>query len=498
MVGITPTIFLPYQIKWMEDKSDIKIVEKSRRIGLTWAEAAEDCLLAATDTGMDCWYIGYNKDMAVEFINDCSYWCKLFQLAAEPVEKKILKDVNKDIQIYRIKFASGHRITALSSRPANLRGKQGKIIIDEAAFHDDLDGLVTAAIAMLIWGGSVVIISTHNGADNYFNILVEESRSGGNDYSLHRITFDDAINDGLYKRVALKRQLKWSEEGQTAWQAKIRSKYKDPDQELDCNPAQSGGVFLPRHLITACMETREIFKFQCDNEFSNKPEHEREAITDAWCRDYLTGAFKLLTPKPSCYVGVDFGRSGDLSVFLPGQEMPDLTLDCPFVIELRNVPFQNQAQIMFFLCDGLPNFCGAALDARGNGQFLAETTAQRYGEYRIIQVMLSIQWYRDNMPKYKMRFENKSIILPDSPDLIDDHRALRMVDGVAKLSTTKNKGRDGGQRHGDGAIAGAMLDFACRELNGMSALPQVMSTGQSQIIETISNAYYTPVNGSLQ
>ncbi len=75
-----PKILLPYQRAWVDDTSDIKIIEKSRRIGLTWAEAAEDCLLAASNSGMDVWYIGYNKDMALEFIQDCSNWCQVFQI----------------------------------------------------------------------------------------------------------------------------------------------------------------------------------------------------------------------------------------------------------------------------------------------------------------------------------------------------------------------------------------------------------------------------------
>ncbi|WP_237172075.1 hypothetical protein [Pandoraea norimbergensis] len=62
---------------------------------------------------------------------------------------------------------------ALTSRPSNLRGRQGTIVIDEAAFHDQLSELLKAALAMLIWGGRVRVISTHNGTDNAFNELVK-------------------------------------------------------------------------------------------------------------------------------------------------------------------------------------------------------------------------------------------------------------------------------------------------------------------------------------
>ena len=87
-------------------------------------------------------------------------------------------DPDKQIKAFRIKFACGFQIIALPSRPRSLRGMQGFVIIDEAAFHEDLKELMKAAIALLIWGGRVLVISTHNGEDNYFNQLVKEARAG--------------------------------------------------------------------------------------------------------------------------------------------------------------------------------------------------------------------------------------------------------------------------------------------------------------------------------
>src|SRR5690606_4884237 len=103
------------------------------------------------------------------------------------------------IKTYTIRFASGFRIVALSSRPANLRGKQGVVVIDEAAFHGQLDELLKAALALLIWGGRVRVISTHNGDVNPFNELVNEIRSGGRKGTVHRIDFHQAVEDGLYR-----------------------------------------------------------------------------------------------------------------------------------------------------------------------------------------------------------------------------------------------------------------------------------------------------------
>ncbi|HIC8274732.1 TPA: hypothetical protein ACW7NY_006315, partial [Klebsiella michiganensis] len=72
------------------------------------------------------------------------------------------------IAAYRVRFASGFQVAALSSRPANIRGLQGVVVIDEAAFHQDVQGVLDAATALLIWGGRIVIISSHNGKNNPF------------------------------------------------------------------------------------------------------------------------------------------------------------------------------------------------------------------------------------------------------------------------------------------------------------------------------------------
>ena len=108
---------LPYQRKWLEDQSPVKVYEKSRRIGISWTQAYDAVVTAATTArGMDVWYIGYNKDMAVEFINDCAFWARKMNKVAEDEGQVIIEDEDKDILAYRIRFVSGHRITALSSR----------------------------------------------------------------------------------------------------------------------------------------------------------------------------------------------------------------------------------------------------------------------------------------------------------------------------------------------------------------------------------------------
>ncbi|MNL35881.1 hypothetical protein D3C87_1579370 [compost metagenome] len=75
--------------------------------------------------------------------------------------------------------------------------------------------------------------------------------------------------------------------------------------------------------------------------------------------------------------------------------------------------------------------------------------------------MLTAEWYRDNMPRYKAAFEDAEITLPKDADVLADHRLITVDKGVPKVpDTARTKGADGGQRHGDSAIACALSWFA--------------------------------------
>jgi phage FluMu gp28-like protein len=468
-------VLLPYQARWVADQSTVKVMEKSRRVGISWAEAADDTLWAS-ETGQgekrNVWYIGYNKDMAQEFIRDCANWGRAYNLAASEMEEYDEIDQEeidgviqeKKIRSFRITLQSGWTITALSSRPTNLRGKQGRLILDEAAFHDDLAGLIKAAMALLIWGGTVRIISTHFGDSNAFNELVQDIRKGKRNYSLHRVDFDEALADGLYRRICEVLHREWSPEGEAKWRQDVIDSYgEDADEELFCIPSQGTGTWLTRALIEQCMSAEiPVVRYEQTRAFAELPDSVREAEVKDWCEENLKPLLKGLEGRAS-YFGEDFGRTGDLSVILPLIEQQSATFRAPFIVELRNVPFRQQEQILFYIADRLPRFRYGALDARGNGQYLAERAMQRYGASRIAEVMLTEPWYRDNMPRYKSAFEDKTVLLAKDADIIEDHRAVKVIRGVARLPEVKGKGRDNKQRHGDAAIAGALAWFATNE-----------------------------------
>ena len=469
-----PAVLMGYQQRWVADKSPLKVIEKSRRTGLTWGEAADDVLTAASNRsagGQNVYYIAYNQDMTIEYIQACAMWARAFNHAASEIEEGFWEDddADKNIKTFTIRFpASGFRIVALTSRPSNLRGRQGTIVIDEAAFHDQLDELLKAALAMLIWGGRVRVISTHNGVENPFNELVEDIRAGKRKGTVHRVTFQEAVADGLYRRVCLRLGKEWTAAEEAAWMADVYAFYGDgAEEELDCVPANSGGAWLSRALIESRMSPdTPVLRWECKAGFELLPDHIRAAECRDWLEAHLAPLLAALPAEAISFNGEDFGRSGDLTVHVPLIQTQNLVRRVPFLVELRNVPFRQQEQIAFYLMDRLPRFTGGAFDARGNGQFLAEVAMQRYGASRIQQVMLSETWYREHMPPVKAALEDGTLDgLPRDADVLADLRAVQVIKGVPRIPETRTTGEDKGKRHGDAAVAVALAYFASREIN---------------------------------
>lgn len=468
-----PDILMPSQKALLQATATNQLVvsDKSRRIGFTWAVAADAVLTSSvrkSDGGMDTLYLGYNLDMAREFIDTCAMWSRAFNHAAADVQEFLFPDgADRDIAAFRIRFASGFEILALSSRPRSLRGRQGYVILDEFAFHDDRAGLLKAAIALLIWGGKVLVISTHHGEDNEFNQLIQEIRAKKRPGAVVRCTFDQALEEGLYQRICLMTGKDWSPEAEAEWRANIRKFYgADAAEELDCVPSQGSGIYLTRSVIEACSTAggpEKVLKLVCPAGFELKDKAYRRSYVEAWLEQTVAPEIPLLDPRLRHYFGQDFAMTGDASVYVPLAEGRIGGASTPFVIEMRNVPYDQQKQVVFWTTKQLPRFSGGKLDATGNGAPLAQETKQEFGDSLIEEVKLSQAWYLAHMPPLKADFEDRTIAIVRHPDLIDDMRQVRLIRGVPMVpGDARTKGEDGLQRHGDFAPALALARAASR------------------------------------
>ena len=474
----TPPVFLPYQQRWVGDRAKVKVAEKTRRCGLSWGESGDFALTASAQAaagGMDCFYIAYEKLMTQQFVLDAGAFARAYDLAGAMLEADVIEEPDKDIQVYRIRFASGFRIEALSSKPRNLRSKQGKVCIDEAAFHEDPEAIIMSAMALLMWGGELHVISTHNGWENPFNGLVQDIRAGRQDYSLHTITLDDAIEDGLYRRICLVRGTEYSAAAEAEWRREIVASYRtqeDAAEELFCIPKRGSGKYFSRVLLEAQADASvETVHLAFEDDFVLRPTSERERVVAGWIRDTLLPALeRAVDPEQVSVYGMDFARSGDLSVIWPAQIDRDLTRRVRLNVELRNVPFRQQTQICVALAQVLPKFKACAHDATGNGAQVAEDVADELGADRVHQVKLSAAWYAEHFPRYRGLYDDQKVVIPQDSDVVDDHMRVELVRGKPGIPDGQRTGSEGENRHADAAVAGVMMSFAA-EQDGEPAPP---------------------------
>ncbi|MBW2091581.1 MAG: hypothetical protein JRI34_05595, partial [Deltaproteobacteria bacterium] len=416
-------VLMKHQGEWIKSLHEyhLNIAEKGRRTGITYATAKDDTITASSSRkagGDNCYYVGDTKEKGLEYIGYCAHMAQVMASAMAEgwrgIEVFLFEDQqpdgsSKDIMAYRIRFASGFEIVALSSNPANIRGLQGIVNIDEAAFHKNVQAVIDAATALIIWGGKIRIISTHNGAKNPFNQLIRDTRAGLYEFKIFYVTFDDAVANGLYERVCLVKGWTPTPEGKKEWYKRVRGAYGANKaamrEELDCIPREGSGVAIPGILIEACMkEERLILRLSLDNEFALKGEAYRKSWAEEWIRQHLDPLLDGLDKDRDHVFGEDYARYADFAVIAPLSIEQNLLRKCPFLIEMHNVPTRQQEQILWHIIDRLPRFRGGAMDATGNGATLAEYTADKYGHNLIEQVMLNDSWYRENMTSFQDAF----------------------------------------------------------------------------------------------
>lgn len=479
-------ILMDHQKAWLEDQSPLKLGEKGRRTGITYAEALDDTLIAAASRsagGDNVFYIGDTKDKGREFIGYVAHFAKVVAGQLGQVEEFLFEDQLEDgssrqISAYRVRFASGFRVEALSSRPENIRGLQGVVVIDEAAFHANVRAVLDAVNALLIWGGRIRVISTHNGKLNPFNELINEAKAGKVPFSLHFIPFDAAVKNGLYRRVCLLRGLTYSAEAEAEWEAKIRGAYglrkAQMAQELDAIPADAEGSALSQVVIES-VASRDVpvVRWTLGSDFAELSPEARKAVTDRFLIEQVKPVLDRLDRDRRHDLGWDFARSGDTSGPIITELGQDLVRRQKLVVELRNVPFETQRDVAFYILQRLPRLGHAAFDATGNGAYLAEVCAIGYASpkgfisgfgARVSQVKLSQEWYRQNAVPYVNAFGEKTIAVAADADIVLDHQALQYVGGIIKVPDDfRFKGSDGFPRHGDTAIGGMLAWYASRQ-----------------------------------
>lgn len=397
--------FLPYQWRWVEDESRLKLMEKSRQIGISWASSS-----AAVDrTGIeeatvDQWVSSRDDIQARLFLEDCKMFARMYDMASEDLGLTFV-DPERKSSAYVLAFTSGYRIHSMSSNPDAQAGKRGGRILDEFALHPDPRKLYSIAYPGITWGGQLELISTHRGSANFFNELVEEIKHKGNPkgFSLHTVTLQNALDQGFLFKLQQKlpdgdERLAMDEAAYFDFIRKGCATEEQFLQEFMCQPADDEGAFLTYDMIASC-EYR---------------------ATDKWA---LTGH------ETELYAGVDVGRSNDLTVIW----VVERVLGSYFtrrITTMQNKSFSEQELVLYEVLS-LPGMRRCCIDATGLGMQFAERAAERFGTYRVEGIRFSAQIKEELAYPVRSAFEDKAVKIPRDDQIRGDLRGIRKVTTAA-------------------------------------------------------------------
>lgn len=448
--------FLPYQQAWIKNQIPFAIGEKSRRIGLTYAEAYRVTRDLSTKNVKNnkVWFSSADLSASEEFIDYVGFFARYLNKAAEYLGEVVI-DKEDEITAHRVRFSNGGECNAISSNPTRFRSKGGDVILDEFAHHRDQEKMFTAAKPSMMWGNRVRIISTHNGDDSFFNSLVKEAAKGAagtmKNWKPFRITLDDAIKDGLVDTIF----------GHKASKEEIKNFLEDLfsgmtqeaiDEEFNCIPRSSSN----NHLLSY--------------ELINAIERDNLLIE---LLDAING---------DLYVGMDIGRKNNPSVIWVLEKLGEL-LYTRKVLALKNMPYKDQSKLLYDVLNH-KNFRRACIDATGIGNQLAEEAQEAFGKLRVEPVMFTPK-VKEELASYTyVIVEGKRVLIPRDKVIREDLYSVRAVTNSAgNVRYEAEQTKEGG--HGDYFTGLSLALMAAKSYAG----PLIITTGANRQMRQILKGY---------
>jgi len=351
--------FLPYQLRWINDDSEMKLYEKTRRAGITYSTSykAHSKCMNSRDKNFVVWISSKDELTARECVSVyIAKWCELSNVIAKGLAGDNVEVIDPEhgIRAFVVEYAHGPRIYSLSSTPEAFAGKGGDILLDEVDLHKDPGKLLDMAIPCTTWGGKLEAVSAYSpdgSPDSVFAKLCKDAKgSNPMGWSFHRTTIMDAIAEGFVEKVnEVTGKTTTREEFLQKIRAKCRNEAAFRSQYM-CEPSDEGGTLLSYELI-GLNESSEA-SLDCDMETLKR------------CRGDL-------------YLGYDVARKHDLGVLWLDEVLGDVSIT-RVVRRFKNTPFRVQLDALcrYF---SLPKLRRGCIDATGMGAMLAEELIHRFG-----------------------------------------------------------------------------------------------------------------------
>jgi phage FluMu gp28-like protein len=449
--------FLPYQRKYVKFVGRFALVEKSRRTGLTYAEAYRMTRRHASGIVKSgkSWFTSADLSAAEEYIDYVAFFSKYLNIASEYVGEVVISKED-DVTAHRVRFSNGNECNAISSNPTRFRSKGGDVTLDEFAHHKDQQKMYTAAKPSIMWGNHVRIISTHNGDGSYFNFLIKEILKGAEgamkNWKLFKVTIDDAVKQGLVNTI-LGHKASKEETAEFLSDAFSGMSREAIDEEFRCIPrSSSNDHLLPYELINA---------IERDNILN-------ELLTDI---------------QGDLYIGVDVGRKKNFTVIWVDEKLGEI-LYTRKVTALRNTAYRDQKKILYDILSH-PNIRRCCIDATGIGSQMAEEAQQDYGQFKVEPIIFTNKIKEEMASHAFVMVEGKKTLIPRDKRIRDDFYSVRATRTTAGNIRYEAETSDEGS-HADYFWAKALCLYASKTNSG----PLIITSGGTRLINEILRGYW--------
>ena len=373
-------ILLPFQRRWVEDRSPRKIWLASRQVGKSFAlslEAVNEALLSRCDNLLLSSSERQSRELMRKVrlhLRSLGGMVEGFKASAERAEE--------------VEFRNGSRVISLPANPDTVRGFSGNVFLDEFAFHAEDREIWRAMYPSVTRGYKVRICSTPNGRSNLFFDLW--SREQGASFTRHRTDIHMAQKEGLQVDVAGLRESVGDAE---AWA-----------QEFECRFLDGATAYIPYGMISSVEDAGATME---------------------------PGEAAGLDPSGEYYLGVDVGRTRDLTVMWLLERVGDV-LWTRLIRQMRHAPFALQRDTLYSILEekGLRR---AALDSTGIGAQLAEEAQARF-RGKVEPVHFTANAKEDMAVTLRRAFEDRAIRIPSAPEIREDiHSVRRSVTSAGNL-----------------------------------------------------------------
>jgi len=413
---------LPYQQRWVEDRSPLKIVVKGRQIGFSFA-ATLGAVLKCLERKTTWVFLSKGERQSrllMERVHEHIHSCGIVAQAFESTSFE-----GTTTRQLEARFSNGSVIYGLPANPDTARGYSGHVTLDEFAFHLDADKIYAALYPTITRGYSLEVISTPNGQQGKFFELAKAAgltegdpaaddesgwraeptaNAGGSAlaWSGHWCDIAKAVRQGLQIDLDLLR----AGVDEEAWR-----------QEFCCEFLSGASQWIPLELFERCVS----------QEASTQP-----VILNAEREGSLPGASASSAESraDSLYAGWDVARKRDLSVIWLAELVGDVTWTRG-LIEMRNVPTPDQVRQARSI---MPLVRRMEIDQSGMGLAVFEALEREFPD-KVEGVQFTTAKKEALAVRARRRMEELKVRLPD------DDRVRQSFQSVKKSSNALGQSR---------------------------------------------------------